>query len=116
MAGLIIWIIIIWIIVVKVLGQSKNTTSNQGSSSKYKTINSHYDDPGVRNQQRSSYYTNQKIDSYRRMNADHENHDGVSDEVDISGSIGYVKCPHCGTLVSKKSKVCFMCDKDLEQK
>ena len=55
----------------------------------------------------NSYYTNSKVNSYRKMNEDHINHDDVTD---ITDSIGYIRCPNCESTVSKKSDTCFMCD------
>ena len=54
-----------------------------------------------------SYYSTSKVNSYRKMNQDHFNHDDIKD---ISDSIGYKRCPNCGSTVSKKSTTCFMCD------
>lgn len=108
MFGVIIWIIIIYIIVIKVKAQQNDKTTNrnfQNTSSKSLNSSSY---PA----QRSSYYREDKVDSYRRMNADHVQHDG--DEGDLVDTIGYVKCPHCGASVSKKSDTCFMCDKPLK--
>lgn len=114
MFGLIIWIIIIYIIILKVGEQKRDTkkiSGNQTNSMKSLQSSSYSPSKSIQNTQRSSYYRPDKVDSYRRMNADHEEHDGY--EGDLVDTIGYVKCPHCGATVSKKSENCFMCDKPL---
>ena len=117
MFGLIIWIIIIYIIVVKVGEQKKITkkiSSSQNTSIKSLQSNSYSPQKTIPNTQRSSYYRPDKVDSYKRMNADHAEHDGNNDEEDLVNTIGYIKCPHCGATVSKKSDTCFMCDKSIK--
>ena len=55
----------------------------------------------------NSYYTSDKVNSYRKMNQDHVAHEDIKD---ITDSIGYKRCPNCEATVSKKSDTCFMCD------
>jgi len=55
----------------------------------------------------NSYYSNNKVSSYKKMNEDHISHEDVKD---ITDSIGYKRCPNCGSLISKKSATCFMCN------
>lgn len=111
MLGVIIWIIIIWVVVVKIKQQQGSVKQNKSLENRgQQNFNTSSSSPS-RNTQRSSYYREDKVDSYKRMNADHALHDG--DEGDLTDEIGYIKCPHCGATVSKKSKECFMCDKPL---
>lgn len=112
MFGVIIWIIIIYVIVIKVIGQKNDQTTSSNRNVQRSSNSSSYSPSTLsQNTQRSSYYRQDKVDSYRRMNEDHALHDG--DEGDLVDTIGYVKCPHCGATVSKKSDTCFMCDKPL---
>ena len=116
MFGFIFWIFFIFIIWSIVTKNSGTNTSSRTNNDKYKPINSHYDDPGMRKmkeQENNSYYSKEKVASYRRMEAAHIGHEDDED-LDLSSTIGYVKCPKCGAAVSKKSEVCFMCDAPLK--
>lgn len=55
----------------------------------------------------NSYYSNKKVNSYNKVKQDHINNNDIKD---ISNSIGYKRCPHCDSIISKKSSTCFMCD------
>ena len=49
--------------------------------------------------------------SYQKMNMDHQNHGpNIRTPDDPCKDIGYKRCPKCQNTVSKKAKVCFMCD------
>jgi len=105
-----VFIIAIIIIILKAKDKAEERKTNIERASKYREVQSHYDDPGMR-KQNNSYYTKEKIASYKKMERDHESHE--KDDGDLIEEIGYVKCPHCGAIVSKKSKVCFLCDANL---
>ena len=100
--GLIIWIIIIVVIV-------RNVKANQ---ERQKQIQEEYSKKfGTRYEKKdsdNSYYSNNKVDQYKQMHRDHDDHLEMED--DVCGEIGYKRCPQCDTLISKKSDTCFMCN------
>ena len=61
------------------------------------------------NRQQNSYYNKEKIEKYKKQDMDHKEHLVENESVDTK-TIGYNRCPKCGTLNSKKLDRCFMCD------
>ena len=61
----------------------------------------------------NSYYTRDKIDKYKKQDMDHSEHLVENESIDAK-TIGYNKCPKCGTLNSKKLEKCFMCDAEIK--
>lgn len=102
--AIIIWIIIIMIIVA--VTQKPNKKREISEKEFQKVMEKKYQNTN------SSYYSKQKQEQYRKMNEMHKNHEEPID--DVCGNIGYKKCPKCNTTVSKKSKVCFMCDYEFD--
>lgn len=83
---------------------SKQNTTNKGNN----TTN-------ISKVKKDSYYTKDKVQSYQKMNQMHEKHNPAPPIDDLCKTIGYKKCPECGTSNSLKSKCCFMCDYGFEK-
>ena len=54
------------------------------------------------------------IEKYKRQDMDHSEHLVENESVD-SKTIGYNRCPKCGTLNSKRLDTCFMCDAKIKE-
>ena len=92
MGFIFMWFFIMFIIIL--IASNANNKNNNKIPNKYKEIN--------------SYYSDRKINSYKKQEDNHKNHE--KDEFDkVCSEIGYKRCPKCDSTISKKSDECFMC-------
>lgn len=124
MAGFIFLIIIIIVFVnISKKAQEEQTTVNKFLND---AINKRVETPRKPNsvdneasyqvrREPNSYYTRDKIDKYKKQDMDHSEHLVENESIDTK-TIGYNKCPKCGTLNSKKLDKCFMCDAEIKEK
>ena len=124
MVGFIFFIIIMVIVFSSVNKEAKKNQSNINSflnnairneNMKPRTPNSVDNEASYQiNRQPNSYYNKEKIEKYKRQDMDHSEHLVENESID-SKTIGYNRCPKCGTLNSKKLDTCFMCDAKIKE-
>ena len=124
MGGFIFFVIIMIIIFSSVSKEAKKNQSNVNNflnnvvSQRNETVrkpNSVDNEASYQiNRQPNSYYSKEKIEKYKKQDMDHSEHLVENESVD-SKTIGYNRCPKCGTLNSKKLDTCFMCDAKIKE-
>lgn len=119
--------IVFFIVIIVIICVSSEAKKNQTTVNKYlnDAINKRVEHPrqpnSVNNEasyqlnrQPNSYYNKEKIDKYKKQDMDHSEHLVENESVD-SKTIGYNRCPKCGTLNSKRLDRCFMCDAKIKE-
>lgn len=102
-----IWLLII-VYIIFIIRKNKQEREQEAKDIERLTRNNYNSRPATNN----SYYSSNKVASYKKMEQDHDNHEDVND---ISSSIGYKTCPNCSATVSKKSTTCFMCNYEFDK-